>query len=286
MARTLSPRCWSHSTVLLPVANLVRESAINPKPLTHNLQATLRNNIIASASMAGVNVWAARDTVIAHNTFWQDQEMGQSTITVAQYIHDDAPQGPLATSSSALALWGNVLVRSPTARPGPIVQIRENGLDPNSPLVMSYNVYYDMAGAVVLEDERAGLGFAGNVQSWAAHCTGDLRNAQCTGSVEGDPRLDGSFAPLACSSNVRGRVPSTVSTSTSFGSFTPGAVLASNDFHGRTRTGSQYDTGAVQSGASGATKAMPPVPPAVAGKPVFTGAGLPPVYDKTWPFYW
>ncbi len=108
-----------------------------------------RNNILTAISQAGISIWASRNVVVAHNTIWQAQENTQSCILINAYSHDDAPSGSILTSSANLTIWANLLVRSATARAGPVLQIRADGLDPATPFVSNYNVYYDQKGGNV-----------------------------------------------------------------------------------------------------------------------------------------
>ncbi|KAG2434080.1 hypothetical protein HXX76_007808 [Chlamydomonas incerta] len=265
---------------------------IHNPALYESINATARNNIIASTNNAGINVWASLGALLAHNTIWQAAEGGQSAVLVNSYSHDYTPSGPVLTSCSRLTLWGNLLVKSTTARAGPVFQIRVGGLDPNSPLVMGANLYYDQDGVgpvpfiwgngAMLEDERAGgLAFVGNATGWARHCAVALAQPATSdlNSLEADPRLDAAFSPMACSPSC-GRAPAVLPS---------GLAAVADDFHGRSRGGAAaYDAGAVQAGAAGAAKAMPPVPAGLAAAPApFMGIGPGPVYDKQWPYdFW
>lgn len=154
---------------------------INNPALYESINCTARNNIIASVSQAGINLWAARGAVVAHNTIWHAQQDAQSCILINAYTHAYTPSGAVLSRCYGVTVWANLLVRSATARAGPVVQIRADGLDPNSPLVMAHNVYYDAAGlglpvfawgkGAMLEDERVGRAFVGNATGWARHCT-------------------------------------------------------------------------------------------------------------------
>ncbi|KAG2453896.1 hypothetical protein HYH02_002102 [Chlamydomonas schloesseri] len=280
---------------------------IHNPALYESINATARNNIIAATNNAGINVWASLGAVVAHNTLWQAAEGAQSAVLVNAYSHDYTPSGPVLTSCSRLTVWGNLLVRSTAARAGPVFQIRAAGLDPNSPLVMGGNLYYDQDGVgpvpfvwgngAMLEDERAGgLAFVGNATGWAAHCATALgQAATCDlGSLEANPRLDAAFAPLQPCSPALGRAPALLPSA--------GAAVVADDFHGRSRVAAAagagaagggaaggFDAGAVQAGAAGPTKPMPaPVPLALAAAPApFMGVGPGPAYDKQWPYdFW
>ncbi|KXZ43751.1 hypothetical protein GPECTOR_81g201 [Gonium pectorale] len=257
---------------------------------------TLRPGGDGGTIQAGFNVWAARGTLLAHNTVWQAQEAAQSCVTVAAYSHDYTPSGPVLTPSHGLALWGNLLVRSATARAGPVLQIRAAGLDPASPFVSGGNVYFDQKGlgvvpfqwgkGAMLEDERSGSAFVGNASGWAAHCVATLGQPLADlNSAEADPALGPDFAPLPCSP-ARGRVTPALP---SGGDGTAGPVVVVDDFSGRPRPAGAgpRDAGAVQSDAAGPAKALPPVPAAFADRAPFAGVGPGPVYDKGWPYsYW
>lgn len=87
-----------------------------------------------------------------HPTHPQAQEEAQASILVAALVRADTPDPadpsgatPLTSTCANATVWGNVLVRSPSARPGPLFQIHTAGLDPSSKLVMGHNVYYDQA---------------------------------------------------------------------------------------------------------------------------------------------
>ncbi|KAG2501539.1 hypothetical protein HYH03_000046 [Edaphochlamys debaryana] len=259
----------------------------NPK-LFEAIGTRVVNNIITSVHQAGINAWAAANTVIAHNTIWQAQEHTQSAVLLNTMAHS-TPSGPSSTPCANLSLLGNLLVRSPTARAGPVFQIRAGGLDPATPLVMGANVYYDRGSApetpfrwgkgAMLEDERTGMTFVGNAPGWAAHCSAALAQPSCdVGSLEADPSLDPAYSPLACSPALA-RVPPAHPTT--------GAQLVTDDFHGRPRSGAAFDAGAVQADGVGAAKPMPPVPPAFAAQPAFAGTGPSCNYDRQWPFdFW
>ncbi|PNH08902.1 hypothetical protein TSOC_004508 [Tetrabaena socialis] len=260
---------------------------INNPALHESINATVRNNIITAVGMAGINIWASRGVVVAHNTIWQAQENAQDCILVNSYNHAYTPAGPILTSCANLTIWANVLVRSASARAGPVFQIRAAGLDPATPLVMAHNVYYDQKGVgpvpfqwghgAMLEDERENSIFVGNATGWAKHCTADLAKPNCDiNSLEADPLLSAAFAPLSCSPALARAPPSLA-----------GVVLAALDFHNRVRPAGQLDAGAVQANASGAVKALPPAFPAFLGRPPFMGIGPGPVYDKLWPYdFW
>ncbi|KAG2445606.1 hypothetical protein HXX76_000217 [Chlamydomonas incerta] len=265
--------------------------------LYESINATARNNILVGISMAGINVWAGYGAVIAHNTLWHTQATAQASILLAATPHDNGVTTPCANT----VVWGNLLVREPAARAGPVFQIRAGGLDAgvggNGSLVMAYNVYYDQAGlggpvfqwgkGAMLEDERPNSTFVGNASGWAAHCSAGLRQAFCdVNSTEADPRLGADFSPLfPCSPAVRraGRsLPGRGSTQ-----------VVIDDFYGRKRpsTGS-VDAGAVQSAnVSGtplkAVGTLPPVPVAFAARAPYKGTAQKPVYDKQWPYdFW
>ncbi|GLI68052.1 hypothetical protein VaNZ11_012347 [Volvox africanus] len=261
---------------------------INNPALHESINATARNNIITAVGQAGINVWASRGTILAHNTIWQAQENAQSCILVNAYTHDYTPSGSVLTRCANLTLWANLLVRSATARAGPVLQIRDNGLDPTSFFMSAHNVYFDQKGlgpvpfqwgrGAMLEDERSGTAFVGNVTGWSVHCATTLHQPLCDiNSIEADPQLNANFTPLACS-------PAKARAATSLPS---GVKLVTDDFSGRTRPVDQFDSGAVQSNINGGAKPMPPVPVAFAKNPAFYGVGPGPVYDKEWPYdYW
>lgn len=125
--------------------SLILLSSLYPTDM-HLPNLAARNNIITSVNMAGINVWASRGALLAHNTIWQAQDTAQSCVLINAYLHDDAPSGPLLTRCHGLTLWANLLVRSTTARSGPVLQIREDGLDPTSSFLSAYNIYYDQKG--------------------------------------------------------------------------------------------------------------------------------------------
>ncbi|GIL52654.1 hypothetical protein Vafri_8455 [Volvox africanus] len=261
---------------------------INNPALHESINATARNNIITAVGQAGINVWASRGTTLAHNTIWQAQENAQSCILVNAYTHDYTPSGPVLTRCANLTLWANLLVRSATARAGPVLQIRDNGLDPTSVFVSAHNVYFDQKGlgpvpfqwgrGAMLEDERSGTAFVGNATGWSLHCATTLHQPLCDiNSIEADPQLNANFTPLACSPAKARAAPSLPS----------GVKLVTDDFSGRTRPAGQFDSGAVQSNINGGAKPMPPVPAAFAKIPAFYGVGPGPVYSKEWPYdYW
>ncbi|KAG2482352.1 hypothetical protein HYH03_018702 [Edaphochlamys debaryana] len=249
----------------------------NPK-LCESVNTTARNNIIAATYMAGMNVWAGCNVVIAHNTLWQVQENAQNAILLNVMSHT-TPNSTILSKSANVTIWANLLVRGPMARYGPIVDIREDGLDPGSTLVMAYNVYRDQDGSrVFLEDERNATRFTGNHTAWAAHCRDALGQAACDlGSADADPLLDPAFTPLGCSPALR-RANRTAP---------GGRVLVTDDFHGRARPAAPrlFDSGAVQTGATGPGKAVPPAFPWSTRAP-FAGIGVRPGYGREWPYDW
>lgn len=58
-----------------------------------------------------------------HNTLWQVQQRTQSAILLNSYTHIDAPGAPTIGCAN-VSLSNNILVKSPSARAGPVFQVR------------------------------------------------------------------------------------------------------------------------------------------------------------------
>lgn len=113
---------------------------------------------------------------------------------------------------------------------------------------------------VMMEDERDGFTFLGNVTGWASHCSHDMGQPGCdASSTEADPLLAPDFSPLAPCSPALSRVPLT-------GAYAQRMPL--DDFHGVPRQASGPQVAGAVTGAAaaagGAKKQMPPVPAAFA----------------------
>ncbi|KXZ50825.1 hypothetical protein GPECTOR_15g511 [Gonium pectorale] len=278
------------------------DSPVNPL-YYEAINVTAANNIMVAVAQAGVVLRAANRVTVAHNTLWRVQELGQSAVFIDGAWH--WPPGKPAnqwTPSAGIALVGNLLVKAPAGFLNPLFQIRTGGLDnatapPGAPagssgLIMAYNVYYDQAGlgptngtftwgkGAMLEDARAGSKFVGNATGWARFCSLTLGQPLCDlNSTEADPQLKPDFTPLACSP-AAGRVPSAAMP-------LAGVANVTTDFHGRPRPAGRRDAGAVQSGAAGAAKVLPPVPAAFRAFPPYNGTGLPAFWEKVWPYlFW
>ncbi|GFR50017.1 hypothetical protein Agub_g12167, partial [Astrephomene gubernaculifera] len=260
----------------------------NPN-LYEAINTTLRNNIITATRLAGIVLRGALRTSVTHNTLWRVMEGGQAGILLDASVHGITGRGNVYLGNRDVTLWGNIVARSASAAAGPLLQIRASGLDTVSPnLTTGYNVYHDQAAqaatngtfkwgvGVMLEDQRAGSLFVGNLSGWRQFCTAKLNLTMCeVNSTEADPRLNATFTPLPCSP-AKGRVPMTI----------PGDIPPNNnDFHSRKRPVGLYDAGAVQSGAAGAVKAIPPVPDAFKAYAAFKGMGRPSTFDFGWPYY-
>ena len=276
------------------------DNVYNPRLYEH-LYGIFLNNIITSTRQAGMNMWAANGAVVMHNSFWNVQEATQNAILLNSYQHTTAPGSP-TTGCSNISIIGNVMVKSRTARVGPLVQIRKDGLEFTSEFRMGYNVYLDSKGlsgkvwrwgvGVMLEDERLGLKFVGNLSAWKRHCVNTLQQDFCDiGSVEADPLLDEHFTPVSCSPG-NAIVPSSLWPDTRLQWWTRYQEPLV-DFHGNVRTSLNFDAGAVSSefGPSGEKeyKNVPPVPKAFAALSPYMGMGHVAVYydNYSWPFnFW
>ncbi|GIL69343.1 hypothetical protein Vretimale_13463 [Volvox reticuliferus] len=290
---------------------------INPG-LYEAVNNTVRNNIVSASRQAGIVLRSALNSLVVHNTVWRAQEAGQAAILLDGAYHVLTAGGPnVPVPCAGAALVGNLVVTSPGAMRGPMVQIRGLGLDTDpvkAALIMSHNIYYNQAGlgptngsfywgtGAMLEDQRSGSKFVGNATGWAAHCSRTLQQPLCDiNSTEADPQLGVDFVPLSCSP-ARNRVPASLDAAAllQLGNSSlakaqllvngTALTLVQDDFHARPRPAgaARRDAGAVQSDSiSGALKALPPVPSSFAMWPPYRGIGLGPMYDKTWPYnFW
>ena len=235
---------------------------IHNPTLFENLNSRIINNIITVTTNAGINLWAASNTTVMHNTLLNTQQLAQAAILINSYYRGDAPGQP-TVSCSNITIIGNILTKSATARMGPLVQIRADGLSTNahSYLNMAYNVYTNYGSkagqqfhwnvGVMMEDERTDSIFLGNETGWKNHCLNTLKQKFCDiQSIEGNPMLSSSFIPLACSPAI-GRIA--VSSLPLF--ITP----VTDDFHGRVVSNTLQDAGAVSTTGTGVLKTIPPI---------------------------
>lgn len=260
---------------------------INNPNLFENRHTLVASNILTGIYQAGINLWAAENATIIFNTLFNVQEVAQNAILLNS-VTQITPSGSLVVGCRNVTVIGNILTKSKTARVGPIFQIRAGGLSPGSLLQMSSNAYYDAKGlsaspwrwgkGIMLEDERVGFTFVGNLTGWRAHCMSIMPSNgkwRCDNdSIEANPKLTSSFSLQSCS----------IANSVNH------ANIVAYDFNGRTRVGIQ-SPGAVSASSVGATnqKDFPPVPRVFSSIPPYLGMGIATKYYNifTWPYdFW
>lgn len=150
------------------------DTAANPG-MYEAIGARVVNNIIDGTTMAGIGVYAAKDSLIAHNTIRNCCATYHSGIYFGVSLQSWQPEG-LRPASTGITVWGNLVsVAAPGRDYG--VSIRHFYDDELGAVEgyagmprMNYNVYSAGASAVWFADDRPASEYdAAGLPGWAAH---------------------------------------------------------------------------------------------------------------------
>lgn len=138
------------------------------------------NNIVDGTTMTGIGVYAAKDSLIAHNTIRNCCRDHHGGIHFGISLQSWMPDG-LRPASTNVTVWGNLIgIRSSSGRDtgASIRFLSEPGLGDLSGYaglpIMDYNVYSAARPPLWFTDSRPGMEYdAAGLSGWASHISGE-----------------------------------------------------------------------------------------------------------------
>jgi len=164
-----------------------------------NIRGIVRNNIIVNTGLAGIGMYAAKDSVIVNNTLLNTAENNHSPIyfgvTLQDWEHDSDPDDGIGYRPGSInpVVMNNIVVQ-PSSYGGATIFIRSfyddelgriDALEGDA--FFGGNIYYHESGSFLFEDRRPESEASGDLEAWKLHSDTDKD------SLETDPLLGADY---------------------------------------------------------------------------------------------